>query len=107
MIYIALAAVFAATGLWVLIATVSLSPFVAGFLVRGCHIHNYSIFHWDGLLFAYFEYTGNDFEAHAERMAADPTTQRWWSVLKPLQKPLPDRDPGEWWKTIEEAFHQD
>jgi fatty acid desaturase len=40
--HIALAAVFAATGLWVLIFTVSVSPFVAGFLVRGCQIQQHT-----------------------------------------------------------------
>ena len=29
--------------------------------IKECNIQNYSIFHKDGMLFAYFEYTGNDF----------------------------------------------
>lgn len=40
--HLALIAVFAATGLWILIFTVSLSPFFAGFLVRGCQIQQHS-----------------------------------------------------------------
>ena len=32
--------------------------------IRRCHIHNYSIFHWQGLLFAYFEdHWSESFEA--------------------------------------------
>ena len=41
------------------------------------------------------------------KMAADPTTQRWWSVCKPCQQPLADRAPDEWWSAMEEVFHQD
>ena len=32
-------------------------------MISNCNIHNYSIFHKDGFLFAYFEYTGKDFAA--------------------------------------------
>ena len=40
-------------------------------------------------------------------MAADATTQRWWSVCMPCQKPLENRAAGEWWATAEEVFHLD
>ena len=71
------------------------------------NIRNYSIFVKDNLLFAYFEYHGTDFEADMAKMAADPTTQRWWSVCKPCQKPLDGRAPDEWWAGMEEVFHAD
>ena len=32
-------------------------------IIRQCNIRNYSIFHKDYLLFAYFEYVGDDFAA--------------------------------------------
>ena len=36
-------------------------------MITECNIRNYSIYHKDGLLFAYFEYVGNDFDArHGE-----------------------------------------
>ena len=70
-------------------------------------IRNYSIFRDGTSLFAYFEYVGEDFEADMAAMAADPATQRWWSLTDPMQDPLPDRDPGTWWKTIPEIFHAD
>jgi len=76
-------------------------------MIRACNIRNYSIYHHDGLLFAYFEYVGNTFEADMARMAADPVTQKWWSVCKPCQDPVPTRKPGEWWATMEEVFHCD
>ena len=40
-------------------------------------------------------------------MAADPTTQKWWAVCKPCQRPLDDRAPDEWWSGMEEVFHVD
>jgi L-rhamnose mutarotase len=76
-------------------------------MITECNIRNYSIYHWNGLLFAYMEYIGDDFDADMAKMAADPETQRWWDLNKPLQEPLEDRAPGEWWKTIQEVFHQD
>jgi L-rhamnose mutarotase len=74
--------------------------------ISACNIKNYSIYHHDGLLFAYFEYVGTDFEADMAKMAADPMTQKWWAVQKPLQQPYEKRREGEWWADMEEVFHQ-
>lgn len=76
-------------------------------MIRQCNIRNYSIFLKDGLLYSYFEYDGDDFEADMARMAADPATQQWWSIMKPMQSPLPTRREGEWWADMEEVFHTD
>jgi L-rhamnose mutarotase len=76
-------------------------------MIRQCNIRNYSIFYKDGLLFAYFEYTGNDFDADMAKMAADPKTQEWWDIMKPMQSPIETRAEGEWWATLEEVFHTD
>jgi L-rhamnose mutarotase len=81
-------------------------------MIKQCNIQNYSIYLHkldDGnyYLFSYFKYTGDDFKADMAKMAADPTTQKWWDVCKPCQKPLENRKEGEWWATMEEVFHQD
>ena len=76
-------------------------------MIGQCNIHNYSIFHWEGKLFAYFEYTGKDFTADMAKMAADPVTQKWWAVMEPMQDPVATRKPGEWWADMEEVFHLD
>ena len=76
-------------------------------MIKKCHIRNYSIYHKDGLLFAYFEYVGTDFDADMAKMAAHPRTQDWWAIMKPLQQPLPTRAEGEWWAELEEVFHLD
>ena len=40
-------------------------------------------------------------------MAADPATQKWWSINMPLQEPLESCPEGEWWAMAEEVFHVD
>ena len=81
-------------------------------VIKDCHIQNYSIYLRkldDGnyYLFSYFEYIGKDFPADMAKMAADPTTQQWWALCKPCQKPLASRAPDEWWSGMEEVFHSD
>jgi L-rhamnose mutarotase len=51
-------------------------------MITACNIRNYSIFHKDHLLYAYFEYTGTDFAADMAKMAADPKTQEWWANME-------------------------
>ncbi|MFM8621755.1 MAG: L-rhamnose mutarotase [Candidatus Nanopelagicaceae bacterium] len=72
-----------------------------------CNIRNYSIYRYGELLFAYFEYIGSDFDGDMAKMAADPMTQKWWDVCKPLQTPVANRADGEWWASIPEVFHVD
>jgi L-rhamnose mutarotase len=76
-------------------------------MIKKRNMQNYSIYHKDGRLFAYFEYTGTDFAADMAMMAADPRTREWWSVMEPMQDPLTTRKAGEWWADMEEVFHLD
>jgi L-rhamnose mutarotase len=75
--------------------------------IHACNIRNYTIFRYERMLFAYFEYIGEDFAADMAKMAADPKTREWWMHTDPLQEPLPDRAEGEWWLTLQEVFHSD
>ena len=77
--------------------------------LRQSNITNYSIFlrEPENLMFAYWEYTGDDFEADNARIAADPVTQDWWKLCGPMQSPLESRSEGEWWAGMEEVFHLD
>ncbi len=76
-------------------------------MIGDCNIRNYSIYlkelvpgkHY---LFSYFEYTGDDFDADMAKMAADPTTQEWWSFCSPCQIPLQGEKS---WAMTEEVFH--
>ena len=77
--------------------------------ILACNIRNYSIFlrRPEMLLFATFEYHGDDFAADAARMAADPETQRWWQLTGPCQATLESCAEGEWWAPMVEVFHMD
>ncbi len=81
-------------------------PDVLGTITQ-CNIRNYTIFLRDGVLYGYYEYIGSDHAADMRKMAADPATQKWWAIMKPMQHPFDDRPEGEWWSPLEEVFHHD
>lgn len=76
-------------------------------LIHACNIRNYSIFRHGTVLFACYEYVGNDYAADMAHMAADPTMQAWWALTESMQQPLAERDVGTWWHTLPEVFHLD
>jgi L-rhamnose mutarotase len=76
-------------------------------MIHACNIRNYSIFRHGNLLFAYFEYIGDDLQVDMAKMAADPKTREWWTHTDPMQEPLPTSEPGEWWTRMKEVFHID
>ena len=78
-------------------------------LISECNITNYSIFlkEPENLLFGYWEYTGDHFDADKAKMATPPKNKEWWAVCMPQQQPLETRKPGEWWAMMEEVFHHD
>jgi L-rhamnose mutarotase len=75
--------------------------------LQASNVTNFSIYRYQHMLFSYMEYVGNDLEADMAAIAADPTTLEWWELCGPLQRPMPDRARGEWWKEIREVFHLD
>ena len=76
-------------------------------MLKKANVQNFSIYRYEHLLFAYMEYTGNDYEADMALIAADPETQRWWKITGPMQKPVPEVEDGQWLLTIPEKFHLD
>ncbi|MFY0617712.1 MAG: L-rhamnose mutarotase [Shimia sp.] len=74
--------------------------------LKQSNISNYSIFlrEPEYLMFSYWEYTGDDFEADALSISEDPVTQAWWKVCGPMQEPLSTRNEGEWWANMEQVF---
>ncbi len=76
-------------------------------MIGECNIRNYSIYYRDGYLFAYFEYTGEDFDADMKKMAADSLTQEWWKLCDPCQEPVESAGEGVWWASLEEVYHLD
>ena len=74
--------------------------------ITTANIRNYSIFlrEPENLLFAYWEYVGDDFEADMEALSRVPAMQEWWKICEPLQQPLATRAEGEWWARMEPVF---
>jgi L-rhamnose mutarotase len=35
----------------------------------------------------------------------DAKMQEWWAIMQLMQDPLPTRNKGEWWASMEEVFH--
>lgn len=75
--------------------------------LRAANIRNYSIFLAGDLLFAYYEYHGDDFAADLETIKADPESQRWWTFTDPCQVPWPESTTGSRWWDLPEIWHLD
>jgi L-rhamnose mutarotase len=75
--------------------------------ITAANIRNYSIFlrEPENLLFAYWEYVGEDFERDMQIMKRSPAMQEWWTICNPLQQPLETRTEGEWWAAMEPVFY--
>ncbi|HVO73806.1 MAG TPA: L-rhamnose mutarotase [Ignavibacteriaceae bacterium] len=71
--------------------------------IRKSNIRNYSIFLLNGILFSYYEYIGNDYEADIKAIA-DSVTRDWWKLTDPMQEPLPTRKEGEWWAEMQQLI---
>ncbi len=75
--------------------------------IRRANIRNYSIYRHDGLLFAYYEYAGEDYPRDMAAMAADPDVKAWWTLTDAMQEPFLERVEGAWWLDLAEIFHLD
>lgn len=77
--------------------------------ISASNIRNYTIFlrEPENLLFGYWEYHGENYAADSAAIAADPVTQAWWALCIPCQEPLPTRQAGDWWASMEPVFHLD
>ena len=75
-------------------------------LLRQAHLHNFSIFlrqFDDGTFyeFAYYEYTGEDYEADMAWLDAQPANKEWLALCDPMQIPMAG-EPS--WATLESIF---
>jgi L-rhamnose mutarotase len=71
------------------------------------HMHNFSIYiykmdesHY--YLFAYYEYTGNEYRTDMEALAKEPRNIKWLSMTGPMQVPLPGQTS---WFKMQEVYH--
>jgi L-rhamnose mutarotase len=75
--------------------------------ITECGIRNFTIFVRGDVIFGYYEYVGDDYEADQTAMAADPTTQEWWAHTAPCQLPFESASSAANWQELEEAWHLD
>lgn len=69
-------------------------------VIKQAHLENYSIFHFEGKLFQYMEYTGDNIEHDMQQLSQCDAMQRWCEICKTMQIP----DSGQWCDTAE-VFH--
>jgi len=70
--------------------------------IKACNLKNYSISIMGDMVVSYFEYTGDDYDADMDKMAADPVTQEWWKHTKPC---FVGHDQGVYYEDLEEIFY--
>ena len=75
--------------------------------ITECGIRNFTIFELDGVLMAYYEYVGDDYDADQRAIAADPVTQRWWAETAPCQRPFREGSAESNWEQFDEIWHRD
>lgn len=73
--------------------------------IIAANIRNYTIFIHGDILFSFYEYVGSDHALDQARIAADPSTQRWWALTDPCQESLAEPDSGDWWAPMREVWH--
>jgi L-rhamnose mutarotase len=76
-------------------------------LLNKYHMHNFSIYihkmddsHY--YLFAYYEYTGNDYKTDMETLAKEPRNIEWLSMTDAMQIPLAGQTS---WTKMQEVYH--
>lgn len=76
--------------------------------LKQCNFRNYSIYNKDRNLFAYFEYTGSDYNADIEKLLSDPICAKWEKMCDECFEPGKTVGKSkELWVEMEEIFHLD
>lgn len=76
-------------------------------MISECGIRNFTIYVLGDVIFGYYEYVGDDFDADQAKMAADPSTQQWWARTAPCQLPFEPDSAEPNWQVMHEAWHLD
>jgi L-rhamnose mutarotase len=75
--------------------------------ITECGIRNFTIFELGDVIFGYYEYVGDDYEADQAKMALDPVTQDWWARTAPCQLPFELGSSAPNWQQLHEVWHLD
>jgi len=73
--------------------------------LRTSGLCNYSIFHHDNLLFSFYEYVGDNYEADMVAISENDTVQDWWTLTDSMQETLAPEDSDLWWMPMNEIWH--
>lgn len=74
-------------------------------MIKQCNIENYTIFIHEDLVFAYFEYVGENYQKDMAKMEEDETTKEWWKHTKPCFKKYAISSESEFYHDMEEIFN--
>lgn len=69
-------------------------------------VRNFTIYHYEHLLFSYKEYVGDDYERDMGELAEEPLMRQWLELTDPCQLPL-SPSSGSLWADMQEIFHMD
>ena len=75
--------------------------------LTAANIANYSIFRHGELLFSYWEYHGDDYDADMAAIAADPVSKKWNDLTDAMLRPAAGAGPNQFALPIPEVFHLD
>jgi L-rhamnose mutarotase len=77
--------------------------------LSAANIRNYSIYlrEPENLLFGYWEYVGDDYQADMKVLGEKPITKKWLALTDPCQEKLASARADEWWAFMPEVFHLD
>ncbi len=73
-------------------------------LFRRYGVRNFTIYHYEHLLFSYKEYVGGDYEGDMARLSQEPLMRQWLELTDPCQLPL-SPSSGSLWADMQEIFH--
>jgi len=73
--------------------------------ITECHLQNYSIFLQGDLVFSYYEYIGDDYDADMAKMADDPITQKWWACTHPCFEKFAIDPQSEFYHDMKQLFY--
>lgn len=73
--------------------------------ITECNLRNYSIYIHGDLVFAYFEYVGQDYDGDMAKMAEDSVTQEWWKHTKPCFEKYAIDEGSEFYHDLQSIFY--
>ena len=68
------------------------------------HMNDDLVFLHGDLVFSYFEYVGEDYEADMAKMAEDPVTQDWWTHTHPCFETYAIDPTSEFYHDMKQIF---